>query len=94
MPKQVSKRAKAPVCNFDGCAGCYLCQPVAPINYIALNGGRTPREERIHKRRTNTQLEAAESDNNDDSTFADPYQEEEDKEKDKQEMVGERPTHH
>ena len=86
-PKRVSKRAKAPTCNFDSCAGCYLCQPVIPINYDALIGGKNPRKERIHKKRTNNQLEATESDNDDDSTFADPDQAEEDKEKEEQETV-------
>ena len=84
----MSKRAKAPACNFDGWTGCYLCQPVTPINYDTLNGGRTLQEERIHKRRINNQLEVAEINNDDDSTFADPDQAEEDEEEEEQETVG------
>ena len=76
----MSKRAKVHVCNFNGCAGCYLCQTVTPISYSALNGGRTRREEQIHKCRTNNQLETTKSNYDDDSTFADTDQAEEDKE--------------
>ena len=61
-----------PACNFDSCAGCYICQSVTPINYNTLNGGGTPGEERIQKRRANNQLEAGKSNDDDDSTFADP----------------------
>ena len=84
----MSKQPKAPACNFDGCAGCYLCQLVTPINYDAVKGGRTPQEERIHKRRPNNQLEAAETDNDNDSTLVDPDQVEEDKKEEEQEKVG------
>ena len=50
-----------------------------------MNGGRTPREERIQKWKINNQLEAGESDNHDNSVFMDPDQAEEDKEEEEEE---------
>ena len=74
-PKRVSKLAKATTCDFDGCVGCYLCQPAPPPPHTEAKktGERTLRLERIRKRQINNQLEAGESNNEkEDPAFADP----------------------
>ena len=88
-PKRVSKLTKATTCYFDGCAGCYLCQPATPSpTEVKKTRERTPRSERIHKCQINNQLEAGESeDEKDDPTFADPAHAAEDNEEKEAETV-------
>ena len=75
MLVRVAKQAKAASFNFDGCDGCHICQAIDPLNYIELNGGRTPQEKKTHKQRGNNQLIYSESkDDDDDEMFMDSDQ--------------------
>ena len=79
-PTRASKQAKALSCNSDTCTGCHVCQPFTPLNYNELSGGRTLREESIHKQQVNKQPKASESKYGNNSSFEDPDQAEENRE--------------
>ena len=72
-PNRVSILAKATTCEFDGCVGCYLCQPaILSPTESKKTGERTLWPERIRKRQINNQLEAGKSNNEKDNLmFAD-----------------------
>ena len=85
----MSKFTEETTCDFDGCIGCYLCQPATPSPKIAKkNGERTLQSERFRKRLLNNQLEAGKSDNEDGNPpFLDPDHAEEDKDEEEVETV-------